>query len=140
MLQHLPTNKSVVQKVGVQCYISDSSVQATLPASLCPRMQTAVWQVNQIHCQLCSAVTLHCVVLSQFNNQIQTTATTPSPSQMGISTGDQPVICNTAPSSLFGPQYYSTAVLEQTAYCKGRGSLSDTVLRKGCTPHPECMH
>ena len=50
MLQHLPTNKSVVQKVGVQCYISDSSVQATLPASLCRRMQTAVWQANQMHC------------------------------------------------------------------------------------------
>ena len=101
--------KSVVQKVGVQCYISDNSVQATLPAGLCPRMQTAVWQANQMHCQLCSAVTLHCVLLSQFNIQIQNTATTPSPSQLGmISAGDQLAIHNTAPSSLFWPQYHST--------------------------------
>ena len=57
---------SVVQKVGVQCYISDSSVQATLPAGLCPRMQTAVRQANRMHCQLCSGhIALRTVVAVQ---------------------------------------------------------------------------
>ena len=77
-----------------------------------------------MHCQMCSAVTLHCVPLSQFNIQIQTTAVTPSLSQLGlISTGDQLAIRHTAPSSLFWSQYHSTTVPEQTAYCKGCSSL-----------------
>ena len=62
-----------------------------------------------MHCQLCTAVTLHCVLLSQFNIQIRNTATTPSPSQLGmILAGDQLAIHNTAPSSLFWTQYHST--------------------------------
>ena len=105
-------------------HIWQHCVQATLLAGLYPPVQTAVWKANRMHWQLCSAVTLHCVLLSQFNIQIQTIAVTPSLSQLGlISTGDQLAIRNTAPSSLFWSQYHSTTVLEQTAYCKRCGSL-----------------
>ena len=46
-----------MQNVGVLFYISDSSVQAILPAGLYPPVQNAVWQPNRMYCELCSADT-----------------------------------------------------------------------------------
>jgi len=80
MSQHLSTYKSDMQKGGVQFYIVDSSVQATLPAGVRSRVQTSAWQANRMHCELSCYTALRTVVAvqhsdSEYSNDIFTVTT-----------------------------------------------------------------
>jgi hypothetical protein len=90
---------------------------------------------------------MHCELLSQFSIQTPAATCTPlntcntlthSPSRLGLisetnwrSDTQHPVLCS---------DRRTIRLYRTTPYRIGRGSLSDTALRKGCTPLPELMH
>ena len=129
MSQHLSTNKSDMQKVGVQFYIVDSTVSRPhcLPVyvrecKILPGKRTvctANWAVL-LHCTAycCRSSTDYSSVMhtdEHLEREKKKKNHAPSPSQLGlISTGDQLAIHHTAPSTLFWPQYHKLAVLEHT--------------------------